>query len=63
MNATAVKKVHGYFSSRKNTPVDVAYELTRAYAGSGNPDPREISKLFVSLVELFVDLENLKPVD
>lgn len=60
MNDAAVKQVHGYFSSKKNTPVGLAYELTKAYAGSGNPDSKEIPRLFILLVELFVDLENLK---
>lgn len=63
MKPVAVKKVHQYFNSRKKSPVDFAHELTKAYAGSGNPDPNEISKLFIHLVELFVDLENLKSME
>lgn len=60
MNDAAKKQVHAYLNSRKSTPVGLAYELTKSYAGSGNPDSKEIPRLFVSLVELFVDLEDLK---
>ena len=54
------KELWHFFRSGKYNPVDFALDITKVYAGSGNADSKEIPRLLLLHIEMFVDLEGRK---